>query len=114
MLLSAPDEYIRGSVAVRAANRLIDEGRLGLADDFLTIALIASDEATYLADGLRQQIVPGFAQTGSIRLAIRTIERIDDELLRARSVAELAVLAEPAGLVTPIYRADLASVLASR
>jgi hypothetical protein len=114
LLLSAPDEYIRGSVAVRAASRLIEDGRLGLADDFLTIALIASDEATYLADGLRQQIVPGFAQTGSIRLAIRTIERIDDELLRARSVAELAVLAEPAGLVTPIYRADLASVLASR
>jgi len=114
LLLNAPDEYIRGSVAVRAANRLIDDGRLGLADDFLTIALIASDEATYLADGLRQQIVTGFARTGSIRLAIRTIERIDDELLRARSVAELAVLAEPAGLVTPIYRADLASVLASR
>ncbi|MFW6288950.1 MAG: hypothetical protein ACOC2Q_04130, partial [Spirochaetota bacterium] len=114
LLLNAPDDYIRGSVAVRTANRLIEETRLGLADDFLTIALIASDEATYLADGLRQQIVSGFARTGSIRLAIRTLERIDDELLRARSVAELAVLAEPAGLVTPIYRADLASVLASR
>ena len=114
LLLSAPDEYVRGVIAVRASDQLIGETRLGLADDFLTIALIASDEATYLADGLRQQIVGGFARTGSIRLAIRTIERISDALIRARSVAELAVTAEPAGLVTAIYRADLASVLAPR
>lgn len=113
-LALAPDNYVRGAVAVRAADELIAEGRFGLADDFLMLALRASDEAAYLADGLRQQIVSGFAQTGSIRLAIRTIERMDDELLRARSVAELAVAAEPAGLVVPIYRADLASVLASR
>jgi hypothetical protein len=114
LLLQAPDEFVRGAVAVRAAERLIVDGRLGLADDFLTAALVASDEAPYLADGLRQDIVAGFAQTGSIRLAIRTIERMDDELLRARAVTELAVRAEPAGLVTPIYRADLASVLAGR
>lgn len=114
LLLVAPDAYIRGAVAERAAGELIAEGRLGLADDFLTVALVASDEATYLADGLRQGIVSGFSQTGSIRLAIRTIERMDDELLRARAVAELAVNAEPAGLVTPIYRADLASVLSGR
>lgn len=114
LLLQAPDEYVRGTVAVRAARQLIDDGRLGVADDFLTIALVASDEATYLADGLRQEIVEAFARTGSIRLAIRTVERMEDELLRARSVASLAIIAEPAGLVTPIYRADLASVLASR
>jgi hypothetical protein len=114
LLLQAPDAYVRGTVAVRAADELITEGRLGLADDFLTVALVASDEATYLADGLRQEIVGRFARTGSIRLAIRTVERMEDELLRARSVVELAVVAEPAGLVTPIYRADLASVLAGR
>ncbi len=114
LLLQAPDAYVRGGVAVRAAEQLIADGRLGFADDFLTVALVASDEASYLADGLRQEIVRGFARTGSIRLAIRTVERMDDELLRARAVAELAVLAEPAGLVTPIYRADLASVLAGR
>lgn len=114
LLLQAPDEFVRGAVAVRAADRLIVDSRLGLADDFLTVALVASDEAPYLADGLRQDIVRGFAQTGSIRLAIRTIERMEDELLRARAVAELAVVAEPASLVTPIYRADLASVLAGR
>ncbi|MFW6293557.1 MAG: hypothetical protein ACOC7V_14725 [Spirochaetota bacterium] len=114
LLLQAPDEFVRGTVAVRAADRLIVDGRLGVADDFLTVALVASDETTYLADGLRQDTAAGFARTGSIRLAIRTIERMDDELLRARAVAEVAVLAEPAGLVTPIYRADLASVLAGR
>lgn len=114
LLLQAPDEFVRGAVSVRAAERLIVDGRLGLADDFLTVALVASDEAPYLADGLRQDIVRGFARTGSIRLAIRTIERMEDELLRARAVVELAVVAEPAGLVTPIYRADLASVLAGR
>lgn len=114
VLLFAPDDYVQGAVAVRAAEQLIADGRLGLADDFLTLALVASDEATYLADGLRGQIVAGFARTGSIRLAIRTIERMEDELLRARAVVELAVVAEPAGLVTPIYRADLASVLDSR
>lgn len=114
LLLGAPDAYVRGAVAVRAAEQLIEDGRLGLADDFLTIALVSSDESTYLQDGLRTQVVSGFAQTGSVRLAIRTIERMDDEVLRARAVADLAVRTEPAGLVTPLYRADLASVLARR
>ena len=114
LLLHAPGEFERGAVSVRAAFRLIADGRLGLADDFLTIALIASDEASRSADELRLEIVAGFARTGSIRLAIRTIERMTIELLRAQSVAELAVEAEPAGLITPIYRADLASVLSSR
>lgn len=114
LLLHAPGDYARGAVSVRAAGKLIADGRLGLADDFLTIALIASDEATESADELRREIVVGFARTGSIRLAIRTIERMTIELLRAQSVAELAVEAEPAGLITPIYRADLASVLAAR
>ncbi len=114
ILLQAPDEYVRGAVAVRAAEQLIADGRLGLADDFLTIALIASDEAAYLADPLRRAIVAGFARTGSIRLAIRTVERITDALQRAEAVTVLAVVAEPTGAVIPIYRADLASVLASR
>ncbi len=114
LLLHAPDEYVRGAVSVRAAEQLIADGRLGLADDFLTIALIASDEATYLADALRRAIVAGFARTGSIRLAIRTVERITETLLRAEAVTVLAVVAETTGAVTPIYRADLASVLASR
>lgn len=114
LLQSAPDAYVRGAVAVRAADQLIADGRLGLADDFLTVALLSSDESTYLQDGLRIQVVSGFARTGSIRLAIRTIERMDDEVLLARAVADLAVRSEPAGLVTPLYRADLASVLARR
>jgi hypothetical protein len=111
LLLLNADAYVRGAVAVTAGDALSAELRFGLADDFYTIALIASDETTYLADGLRQSIVRGFAGTGSIRLAIRTVERMQDELLRARSVATLAAIAEPAGNVTAIYRADLASVL---
>ena len=114
LLEEAPDAYIRGAVAVRAADKLIALERSAQADEFLTNALIASDEATYLVDGLRRQIVGGFARTGSIRLAIRTLERMDDELLFAQALVELAVVAEPAGLVTPILRSDLASVLASR
>ncbi len=114
LLLQAPDEYVRGAVSVRAAEQLIADGRLGLADDFLTIALIASDEATYLADSLRRAIVAGFARTGSIRLAIRTVERMTDARLRAEAVTVLAVVAEPTGAVIPMYRADLASVLATR
>jgi len=114
LLAGAPDEYVRGVVAVRAAEQLVLAGRIAVADDFLTVALIASDQASYLADELRREIVGGFAGTGSVRLAIRTVERMDDPLLRARAVAELAVVAEPGGLVTAIHRADLASALSAR
>ena len=113
LLLLAGDPYVRGAVSTTAGDALRREGSFGVADDFYTIALVASDETTYLADALRQGIVPGFAATGSLRLAIRTIERIQDELIRARAVASLAVIAEARGDVESVIIADLSSVLAS-
>ncbi|TVQ20325.1 MAG: hypothetical protein EA382_15170 [Spirochaetaceae bacterium] len=114
LLDGARDEYIRGVIALAAAEQLIADNRFGLADDFLVVALLASDRATFLADALREQVVPGFVRTSSARLAIRTIERMEDRTLRARAVARFAVLAEPEGLMTSILRSDLASVLAGR
>ncbi len=111
LLLLAGDAYVRGAVAIETANALVRAGSLGLADDFYTIALIASDETTYLADALRAEIVPGYARTGSLRLAIRTIERIQDELVRARAVAAFAVIASDGTPPSPLIVADLASVL---
>ena len=113
-LLGVEDGYIRGLVAVAAADTLIGSGQYGLADEFLIAGLVASDETTYLADDVRERVVHGFARTGSVRLAIRTVERMRDPVARARAVTRLAVTAEPAGQVTPILRADLASVLAAR
>ncbi|MFP4377830.1 MAG: hypothetical protein ACLFP4_12375 [Spirochaetales bacterium] len=114
LLNGARDEYLRGMIGLFAADALIAQNRFGLADDFLVISLLASDETSFLADALRERIARRFAETGSVRLAIRTIERISDPVLRARATTSLAVIAEPAGLVTPILRADLASALASR
>ena len=114
LLDGARDEYIRGVIAIAAAEQLIADNRFGLADDFLVVALLASDQTAFLADALRVEVVPGFVRTSSVRLAIRTIERIEDRTLRARAVVRLAVLAEPAGLMTPLLRSDLASVLAGR
>lgn len=113
LLLLGGDPYVRGAVAIAGADALAADTRFGVADDLYTIALIASDETTYLADALRQSIVRGFATTGSIRLAIRTVERMEDQLIRARAVAFLAATAEPGGNVTALYRADLASVLST-
>jgi len=114
LINAAKDQYLRGMIGLFAADALITQNRFGLADDFLVISLLASDETSFLGDALRERIVRRFAETGSVRLAIRTIERIGDPVLRARATTSLAVIAEPAGLVTPILRADLASVLASR
>ena len=111
LMNAAETPYIRGLMAVYAADALIAAERLTLAEDFLVVGLLAGDETTFLADSLRQLLAERLARAGSIRLAIRTVERMDDPLLRARAVVSIAVVAEPAGMTTPLHRADLASVL---
>ena len=111
LMNSARDPYIRGLMALMAADALTAAERLPLAEDFLVVGLRASDETSFLADSLREQLAGRFARIGSIRLAIRTVERIDEPVFVARAVVSLAAIAEPAGLTTPIHRTDLASVL---
>lgn len=108
---AAESPYIRGLMAVDAADGLIAAERLTLAEDFLVVGLLASDETTFLSDSLRVLLAERFARARSVRLAIRTIERMDDPLFRARAVVAVAAVAQPAGLTTPLLQADLASVL---
>jgi hypothetical protein len=111
LMNDATNAYIRGLMAINAADALIANDRLALAEDFLVVGLLASDETTFLADSLRHSLVERFARAERIRLAIRSVERMDDPLFVARAVVSLAVTAEPAGLTTPLLRTDLASVL---
>ena len=105
------DPYTRSVLSVSVAERLTDEGRQGLADDFLVDALLEADRTEYLSDALRRDIAVGFARSGNYSLAIRTIERISDPLLRTRAITGLGYVAGPRGGLSDSQLASLDAIL---
>ena len=112
-LLRIENPYLRGLISVAVAEHLIDEGRQGVADDFLVDALREADNSDFLADSLREKIVLGFARSGNYSLAIRTVERMSDHSLRARAVAFLGFHADANDGLSNSQLSDLQAVLGS-
>ncbi len=110
-LMQIRDPYLRGLISVAVAELLIDEGRQGVADDFLVDALLEADNSNFLSDSLRERIVRGFARSGNYSLAIRTVERMSDSFLSARAVAFLGFHADPNGGLSDAQLRDLQEVL---
>ena len=110
-LLRIEDPYLRGLISVAVAEHLIDEGRPGVADDFLVDALLEADNSGFLSDSLREKIVRGFARSGNYSLAIRTVERMTDHSLRARAVAFLGFHAHSNNGLSSSQLSDLQAVL---
>jgi hypothetical protein len=105
------DAYSRSALSISVARLLAEAGREGFADDFLVDALLEADQAEFLSGGLRRDIAVGFALTGNDSLAVRSVERIEEPLLRAEAVAGVGYHAYWRGDLSDPLRAELEAVL---